>query len=78
MVEIKPKKLKLIPQNLLKQKSAEDFCRTHNMSYEVVDPEVLSWEEMFELHKNHKIKFSKTTEIKFQSLLTRKTRNETE
>lgn len=69
VIEIKPKKLHSSPKNIAKRKAAEKFCQTRNMTYEIIDPDVLSKKEIHELYVAGKIRFLPKYEEKFRNYL---------
>lgn len=57
LIEIKPKNLIDSPTVKLKQLAAQEYCKTKDWKYEIVDPEILTNEEIKLLHEGGKIKF---------------------
>jgi endogenous inhibitor of DNA gyrase (YacG/DUF329 family) len=66
LVEIKPTKLHNTPKVLAKRKAAEDFCQSQDMSYELIDPPILSQEEIKQLYISGQIKFLERYDKKFR------------
>jgi hypothetical protein len=66
LIEIKPSKLHKTPKVLAKRKAAEAFCQNKNMTYEIIDPELLSDSEIKSLYINDQIKFIKKYDKKFR------------
>ncbi len=66
VIEIKPLKLQNSPQVLAKKNAAELFCKSLNMLYEIIDPELLSDHEIGELYFSKKIKFLPKYDEKFK------------
>jgi hypothetical protein len=66
LVEIKPLKLQNTPKVLAKKNAAEEFCQKQNMIYEIIDPPILSEEEVKNLYINGQIKFLDKYEQKFK------------
>lgn len=65
VVEIKPKKLWNSPVILAKRKSAEIWCEDRGYKYKIVEPVLLTFNEIKKLHDNNDIKFLKKYEDKF-------------
>jgi len=57
LVEIKPKRLHSTPQVLIKKKAAERFCLKKGWTYELIEPDILTKEEILILHNNEVVKF---------------------
>lgn len=66
LVEIKPLRLHNTPKVLAKRKAAEEFCTNQNMIYEIIDPPMLSDEEIKLLYVNGQIKFLDRYDEKFR------------
>lgn len=66
LIEIKPVKLHNTPKVIAKKEAAEKFCLSQNMVYELVDPPMLSEEEIKQLYINGQIKFLEKYEEKFK------------
>lgn len=66
IIEIKPSKLHNSPKVLAKKKAAENFCKNRNMVYELIDPIILSEEEIKKLYLDEKIKFIDKYDKKFR------------
>jgi len=66
LIECKPKSLHSSVVVTLKKEAAEKFCSERNWTYELLEPEMLSEEEIFSLHKNGIIKFMDKYEEKFK------------
>jgi hypothetical protein len=66
VIEIKPLKLHNTPKILAKKKAAEDFCKSQNMTYELIDPIMLSKEEIKSLYISGQIKFLDKYDTKFR------------
>lgn len=66
IIEIKPYKLHNTPKVLAKKKAAEDFCKSKNMNYELIDPILLSEEEIKLLYLSGQIKFLDKYDLKFK------------
>lgn len=66
VVEIKPKKLHNTPKVLAKKLAAEEFCKSQNMTYELIDPIILSDEEIKVLYISGQIKFLDKYDKKFK------------
>lgn len=66
IIEIKPCKLHNSPKILAKKKAAEEFCNSRNMTYELIDPLLLSEEEIKDLYINKNIIFLKKYDDKFR------------
>lgn len=65
VVECKPVRLQGSKEVLLKTEAAEKFCKENNMTFLIVEPEMLTEEEIKELYNTNKIKFLPKYEIKF-------------
>ncbi len=57
LIEVKPIKLHQSPQVTLKTEAANKFCKAKGWIFEVVDPVILPYEILAELHNSKKIKF---------------------
>lgn len=68
MIEIKPAKLHNTPKVLAKKKAAEEFCINNNMIYELIDPPILSANQIKTMYLLGKINFLKKYEEKFKKL----------
>lgn len=66
IVEIKPKRLHNTPKVIAKRKAAEEFCQNLSMEYEIIDPDLLSNEEIKILYLDNKIKFLDKYDKKFK------------
>jgi len=66
LIEIKPKRLHGSVTVLLKKEAAITFCEQKGWTYELVEPEKLTEEEILNLYKNKDIKFSSQYEKKFK------------
>lgn len=66
IVEIKPSKLQNSPKVLAKKRAAEKVAQDLGMIYEIVDPLIISNEEIKTLYINGKIKFLPKYEEKFK------------
>lgn len=65
VVEVKPKKLWNTPLILAKRKSAEIWCKDKGYKYKIVEPTLLTFDEIKKLHEINNIKFLKKYEDKF-------------
>ena len=65
MIEIKPKKLQATPLVQLKAKAASEYCLNNQMEFELIDPQILTDDEIFELYSKKEIKFLDRYEKKF-------------
>lgn len=68
MVECKPKSLHTSESVICKQAAAIEFCKKIGLEYILTEPEILSNEEIKNLHDSGKIKFLKRYEDKFLKL----------
>lgn len=66
IIEIKPIKLHSSPKVFAKKIAAENFAKTLNMFYELIDPPILSEEEIKMLYLNNKIRFIDKYDKKFK------------
>lgn len=66
IVEIKPIKLHKTPKVLAKKQAAEIFANNLNMKYELIDPPILSNEEIKKLYLDKKIEFLDKYDLKFR------------
>lgn len=66
MIEIKPAKLHKTPKVLAKMRAAEEYCKTTGMIYKLVDPVILSSDEIRKLYLDGYIKFLPRYEEKFK------------
>jgi hypothetical protein len=66
IVEIKPIKLQKSPKVIAKQKAAEIFCCENSLTYEMIDPDILSDDEILKLYMEHKIKFCPNMKISLE------------
>lgn len=66
MIEIKPTKLWNTDTVIRKKKAAELFCLKHNLTYKLVDIEILSSDKIKELYDRKEIKFTDRYEQKFK------------
>lgn len=67
IIEVKPTRLLNTELNKAKFAAGSIYAKSINMIYEVVSPELVSWEEIYELYDNGKLKFNEKWEVKFQS-----------
>jgi len=65
MIEVKPKRLQNTKKVSLKIEAGKAFCNNKMLEYEIIDPIMLTNDEVMFLYKNGAIKFTKTTEEKF-------------
>lgn len=65
LIEIKPTRLRSSKIVQLKQKAAESYCLDKGWTYDIIDPIVLSDDEIRELHKSGVVKFTNRYEQKF-------------
>jgi len=65
IIECKPLKLQNSKTVILKKEAAEKFCKSNNMKFIMVEPEILKEEEIVKLYKQKKIKFLPKYEDKF-------------
>ena len=49
LVECKPKNLQDTKINQAKSAAAEKFCKENSLVYQIIDPELISWEQLFQL-----------------------------
>lgn len=68
IVEIKPKRLHNSPKIIAKTKSAIEFCKTNNMTFEIIDFPINS-DKIKELYLNKLIQFQPKYETKFRSFI---------
>ncbi len=66
IIEIKPTKLHNSPKVIAKSNAAKRFCRDKSFSYEIVDPEVLTYDQILKLYFENKIKFLPKYDKKFR------------
>ena len=66
LVEIKPAKLHDTPKVMAKRVAAEKFCLEQNMTYELIDPTLLSEAEIRDLYASGQIKFLARYDEKFK------------
>jgi len=66
LIECKPKRLHASVSVLLKKEAAERYCLKRNWTYELLEPEMLSEEEILEIYKLGLIKFLPRYEEKFK------------
>lgn len=66
MIEVKPEKLHNSPAVLKKKLAAENYCNANNLSYKLIDPPILSTEEVKILYLDKKIKFLDRYDKKFK------------
>ena len=66
LIEIKPAKLHNTPKVLAKRAAAEEFCKSKNMVYEILDPLILSDDEIISLYTCGKIRFLEKYDQKFR------------
>lgn len=65
MVECKPLNLHDSKSVQCKKQAAEEFCKQNNLTYLLVEPEILSQEEIISLYQSNQIKFLPRYEEKF-------------
>lgn len=65
IVEIKPEKLKFFPTVILKNEAAQKLCSSKGWEYSILDPQMLSEDEIANMHSSGIIKFSDRYEKKF-------------
>ena len=68
LVEVKPKRLMSTPNNILKKEAAAAFCKVRGLEYEIVDVDLISVEDVVELHSGNLIKFTKKFEGRIEDL----------
>jgi len=66
IIEVKPTRLLNTKLNKIKFEAGHLYAKSNNMIYEVVSPELVSWEEIYRLYDDGKLKFNKKWEQKFQ------------
>ncbi len=66
IVEIKPTRLRGSKNVLLKEAAAIEYCKQYIMTYEIVDPKQLKFEEIEILVTSGNVKFTKRYEAKFK------------
>lgn len=66
LIECKPKHLWNSANVLCKKKYAEEYCKLHELNYELVDPPRLGDEVIIKMHDDKEIKFIDRYEFKFQ------------
>lgn len=66
VVEVKPERLHNTPKVLSKRLAAEEFCQKLSMTYEMIDPVLLSNEEIKDLYITGQIKFLDKYDEKFK------------
>lgn len=52
---------------LMKKEAAEKWCKEHNMTYLLIETEVMEWGRVFELHLSGTVKFSKHVIVKLEA-----------
>lgn len=67
IVEIKPTRLQTSTGVKLKCDAARKYCTERNMNFSIIDPQILSHDEIKQLYKTKKIKFIKRYEDKFKN-----------
>src|SRR3972149_3245430 len=67
IIECKPQKLHNSPAVLAKKLAAEKFCELNNFTYELIDIDKISFEELQKLHDEKIITFTEKYEEKFQN-----------
>lgn len=68
VVEIKPIRLHNSPNVLAKRYAAEAFCELNNLSYQIIDPLILTNEKLLSLYLDDQIKFLDKYDIKFRQM----------
>lgn len=66
VVEVKPKKLHNSPSVTAKKIAAEEYCKQHDLTYQLTDQEILSDSEISALHSSKTIVFIERYEKKYQ------------
>lgn len=66
LVEIKPKRLVSLPENLLKRKAAMKFCKARKMEYRIVSPPEIPFLEVIQWRESGLIRFTQRVEILYQ------------
>ena len=73
MIECKPLNLQTSTSVLYKKQAAEIFCKKNNLEYILLEPKILSINEIKKLYKSKKIKFTERYEEKFLKYKTKTT-----
>jgi hypothetical protein len=68
LVEVKPFRLHNTPLIKCKSNSAIEYCKTHNMQFQIIDPIMLTSQEIKELVDTNKIVFTERYKQKYQEL----------
>lgn len=68
IIEVKPERLHNTPKVIAKRLAAEEFCKKLSMTYELVDPVLLSDEEIKKLYIAGQIKFLDKYDKKFREM----------
>lgn len=66
LVEIKPKRLHGSPKVKSKKTAAEIYCKNNNLTYQILEPNVLSKKETLSLYYNKEIILTKNSEKYFK------------
>jgi hypothetical protein len=66
LVEVKPKQLHNTCIVNLKKHAAIEYCKTRNLEYEIIDPPLLTTDQLIILYKDNKIQFMDKYEQKFK------------
>lgn len=66
LIEVKPKRLHSSVSVLLKKNAAEKYCEEKGWTYELLEPEMLTEEELLILYKTGALKFLERYEEKFK------------
>ncbi len=66
IIEIKPFRLHNTPKVLSKTKAAQNYCQMNGLNFEIIDPIILTDDEIMKLYNDGEIKFLQKYDDKFQ------------
>ena len=75
LIEIKPEKLMMCPNNQIKKKAAIRFCKKHGYEYRMIDIKIIDRQELMDLYQNKIVQFTKKYQKIMEKMLCKLAKN---